>query len=54
MRCDTIAAVRFRRVLVTLLAVLGALEIAYVGAGLYLVRSGRVERWINKHPEKLR
>ena len=39
-----IATVRFRRVLVALLAVLGALEIAYVGAGLYLVRSGQVER----------
>ena len=45
---------RFRRILVALLAVLGALEIAYVAAGLYLVRSGQVERWVNKHPEKLR
>jgi hypothetical protein len=45
---------RFRRILLGLLAALGALEVAYVAAGLYLVRSGQVERWINKHPEKLR
>lgn len=50
----TISTVRFRRVLGALLAVLTVLEIAYVAAGLYLVRSGQVERWINKHPEKLR
>jgi hypothetical protein len=43
-----------RRVLVALLAILVALEIAYIGAGLCVVRSGRVERWINKHHEKLR
>lgn len=35
--CDTITTVRFRRILVALLALLGALEIAYVGAGLYMV-----------------
>jgi hypothetical protein len=45
---------RIGRLLVALLAAVGALEVAYVAAGLYLVRSGQVERWINKHPEKLR
>jgi len=28
------------------------LEIVYVLAGLYLVRSGQVERWLNKDPDK--
>ncbi len=45
---------RLRRALVVLLAVLGVLEVVYVGAGLSLVKSGQVERWINKNPEKLR
>jgi hypothetical protein len=45
---------RVRRLVFGLLAVLAALELAYVAAGVYLVRSGQVERWINKHPEKLR
>lgn len=45
---------RLRRALLVLLAVLGVLEVVYLGAGLYLVKSGQVERWINKNPEKLR
>lgn len=45
---------RVRRLVAGLFAAVGALEVAYVAAGLYLVRSGQVERWINKHPEKLR
>jgi hypothetical protein len=45
---------RFRHVVVSSVAVLATLEIAYVGIALYLVRSGQVERWINRHPEKLR
>ncbi len=35
--------------------VLGGLvvfELAYVATGVFLVRSGRVDRWLNKHPEK--
>lgn len=44
---------RIWRLLTALVATLGVLEVAYVAAGLYLVRSGQVERWINKHPEKL-
>ncbi len=44
---------RLRRALVVLLAVLGVLEVVYVGAGLYLVKSGQVGRWINKNPQKL-
>jgi adhesin HecA-like repeat protein len=43
-----------RRVLLALLAAAALLEAVYVGAGVYLVRSGQVERWINKRPEKLR
>jgi hypothetical protein len=45
---------RLRRTFVVLLAVLGVLEVVYVGAGLFLVKSGQVERWINKNPGKLR
>ena len=45
---------RLRRALTVLLAVLGVLEVVYVAAGLYLVRSGQVGRWINKNPQKLR
>lgn len=44
---------RFRRALAVLLAVLGVLEFVYVVAGLVLVRSGQVGRWINKNPQKL-
>lgn len=43
-----------RRVLVPLLAVLGVVEAIWVGGGLFLVKGGQVERWINKNPEKLR
>lgn len=45
---------RFRRTIAVLLAVLGALEVIYVVAGVALVRSGQVGRWINRNPEKLR
>lgn len=45
---------RFRRALVALLSLLCVLEVVYVVAGLFLVKSGQVGRWINKHPEKLR
>jgi hypothetical protein len=34
------------------LGVLVALEAAYVAAGVALVESGQVERWLNAHPEK--
>ncbi len=45
---------RLRRALAIALVALAALEVIYVAAGLYLVRSGQVERWINKNPQKLR
>jgi hypothetical protein len=45
---------RHRRALAIALVALAALEAVYVGVGLYLVRSGQVERWINKNPRKLR
>jgi hypothetical protein len=45
---------RIRRVVFGLAATVAAFETAYVLAGIYLVRSGQVERWTNKHPEKLR
>lgn len=45
---------RLRRVLVVLLWIVGIVEALYVGGGLFLVKSGQVERWINTHPEKLR
>jgi len=34
--------------------VLGVLEVVWVAGGLALVKSGQVERWINKRPEKTR
>lgn len=45
---------RRRRLLIRLLAVLGVLEVVWVAGGLVLVKSGQVDRWINKHPEKTR
>lgn len=45
---------RLRRLLVRVLAVLGVLQVVWVAGGLILVRSGQVDRWINKHPEKTR
>ncbi len=45
---------RRRRLLVRAIAVLGVLEIGWVAGGLLLVRSGQVDRWINKRPEKTR
>ena len=45
---------RHRRFLTRLLAVLGVLEVVWVAGGLALVKSGQVERWINKRPEKTR
>ena len=45
---------RFRRLVAWSLAVVGVLELLYLGAALYVVRSGRLDRWINRHPEKLR
>jgi hypothetical protein len=44
---------RLRRAIAVLLAVLGVLEVVYVVAGIYLVKSGQVGRWINKNPQKL-
>ncbi len=43
-----------RNVLRALLVLVVVLEVVYVGAGLVLVRSGQVARWINTDPGKLR
>jgi hypothetical protein len=45
---------RMPRVLRWILGALVAFEILYVLAAVILVQSGQVERWVNKHPEKLK
>ncbi len=44
---------RLRRAALVVLGVLVALEVVYVVAGLFLVRTGQVGRWINTDPGKL-
>jgi hypothetical protein len=43
---------RIRRVLLWSLGGLALLELVYVPAGVLLVESGQVDRWLNAHPEK--
>lgn len=43
-----------RRALKVVLVTLAALEVVWVSVGLALVKSGQVERWVNRKPEKTR
>jgi len=45
---------RLPRVLRWILGVLVAFEVLYVLAAIIVVQSGQVDRWVNKHPEKLK
>ena len=45
---------RWRRAAGVLAWILGGLELVWVVGGLALVKSGQVDRWINKKPEKTR
>ena len=45
---------RLTRALLWVLGALAAFEALYVLAAIIVVQSGQVDRWVNKHPEKLK